>query len=291
MVGKASPRGTAAKGSGSGGAVGTPSASASEDTSGVASMHARRVKAEHGTPASGAAAFTGLAGLAALAGAVSEPQQPAPPPPTAAALAAAAQTPPNAFCMQIASFYALQTELLLFKVRPLVLTEGLFCNNCKPRVAHTTHRAQTRAAQLEAENATLRRLLHGQASTQPQQQQAPAATPQQQQGAQPAALQLVAPPPPPSSAAAAWAAQPQLQNAANITSAISAALAAHSGGGEMMTVRTALLRCALRWRADMQTRNRAVCAELAVAHRARAAAARRCRRGRARLVKRDMQPL
>jgi hypothetical protein len=99
---------------------------------------------------------------------------------------------------------------------------------------------------LEAENATLRRLLHGQGSTQQQQAPAMAVTPQQQQGAQPAALQLVTPPPPPSSAAAAWAAQPQLQNATNITSAISAALA-HGGGfnpatggsGEMMSVRTA----------------------------------------------------
>ena len=116
MVGKSSPRGPAGKGSAGAGL--TPSASASEDTSGVAGAHARRIKVEQGTAGAGSDALAGLAGLAALAGAVTEPNGPQHA--SLAALAAPQHASPaaqHALSMQIASFYALQTELLLFKVR------------------------------------------------------------------------------------------------------------------------------------------------------------------------------
>jgi hypothetical protein len=107
---------------------------------------------------------------------------------------------------------------------------------CCTFAAHASSPAQTRAAQLEVENAALRRLLQNGAGAQ-QQAAAPAAP--AHDGPQPAVLQLVAPPPPPSGVAAAWMAQAQAaqaqaqpQNAAanHIASALSAALAAQGGG-------------------------------------------------------------
>lgn len=128
MVGKASPRGPAGKASGSG--VSLSPAASSEDTAtgfvAVPPPRSRGVKAEHGgagAPDGAAAELSGLAGLAALAGAVTttttqdESAQVA----QLRALLQQAQqvaaTPAHATSMQVASFYALQTELLLFKAR------------------------------------------------------------------------------------------------------------------------------------------------------------------------------
>jgi hypothetical protein len=227
-------------------------------------MHARRsVKAEHG--AQGTAALAGLAGLAALAGAVTDPQLA--PRVAAAAQAAAPPAAPaaqHAFSMQIASFYALQTELLLFKVG---WHAPFSAPACCTFAAHASPPAQTRAAQLEVENAALRRLLQNGAGAQQQAAAHAAPAAAAHDGPQPAALQLVAPPPSPSGAAAAWMAQAAQQTphnaaASNIASVIGAALAAQGGGfnpgapgaSDMASVRPlrdALLCCHLGVCADL----------------------------------------
>jgi len=127
VVGKASPRGPAGKASGSG--VSLSPAASSEDTAtgfvAVPPPRSRGVKAEHGgagAPDGAAAELSGLAGLAALAGAVTTttPDESAQVAQLRALLQQAQQvaaTPAQATSMQVASFYALQTELLLFKVR------------------------------------------------------------------------------------------------------------------------------------------------------------------------------